>query len=120
MCNIYAIEIIPSQVAINSIAHYYTEFDNNERNYNELLEQLRDIIQQQSFMQEHDTTEWMQTRGIDYLANPKLFCNAPLTCLCAFLGELFTTYNVKELQEKLPPEILKCALTRLTQFKSSQ
>jgi hypothetical protein len=112
-------EIIPSQVAINSIALYYKEFDNNERNYNELLELLKVVILQQNFMQKHDTTEWMQTRGIDYLSNPKLFCHAPLTCLCAFLGELFTTYNVKELQEKLPPEILKCALVRLSQFKSS-
>jgi len=119
MCNIHAMEIIPSQASINSIALYRDEFDNKELNYNELLGRLKSVIQQQAFMKEHDTTEWMQMRGIDYLANPKLFCHAPLTHLCAFLGELFNSYELQELQDKLSPEILECALTRLGQFKSS-
>ena len=117
MCNIHAIEIIPSQIAINSIATYRSEFDNNELNYNDLLIELKSIILQQKFMQDHDTTEWMRKRGVDYLSNPKLFCNAPLTHLCAFLGELFNTYELEELQKKLSPEILECALTRLSRFK---
>ena len=117
MCNIHAMEIIPSQVSINSIATYSSEFDNSELDYNELLVALKGIIQKQKFMQDHDTTEWMRQRGADYLSNPKLFCNAPLTHLCAFLGELFNTYELAELEKKLSPEILECALTRLSRFK---
>jgi len=117
MCNIHALEIIPSQASINSIATYRTEFDNKLFNYNQLLESLRDTVREFEFMESHNTTEWMQKRGIDYFTNPKLFANAPLTCLCAFLGELFNQYELEELQARLPPEILKSALTRLEQFK---
>lgn len=117
MCNIHAMEIIPSQVAINSIAHYRDEFDNNDVDYPLLLANLKRAITEQAFMQNHDTSEWMQQRGVDYLSNPKLFCNAPLTHLCAFLGTLFNSYELDDLHDKLSPEILKCALTRLEQFK---
>ena len=117
MCNIHAIEIIPSQAAIDSIAIYRSEFDNDPFDYNALLVKLKNVIQELGFMQKYDNAEWMQKRGSDYLANPKLFCNAPLTYLCAFLGELFNSYELETLQEKLTPQILKCALTRLEQFK---
>jgi len=116
MCNIHAMEIIPSQASINSIATYRTEFDNESLNYNELLKNLRNTVHKLEFMNSHNTTEWMQKRGIDYFTNPKLFVNAPLTCLCAFLGELFNRYELEELQARLPPDILKSALTRLEQF----
>ncbi len=116
MCNIHAIEIIPSQKAIDSIAIYRTEFDNESFDYKELLSKLKNVIHELSFMKTHDNTEWMQQRGSDYLTNPKLFCNAPLTYLCAFLGELFNKYDLDELQEKLTPQILQCALTRLEDF----
>ena len=117
MCNIHAIEIIPSQAAIDSIAIYRSEFDNESFDYNALLVKLKNVIHELGFMQKYDNAEWMQKRGSDYLANPKLFCNAPLTYLCAFLGELFNSYELDSLQEKLTPQILKCALTRLDQFK---
>jgi len=117
MCDIHASNIIPSQVAINSIATYRTEFDNELLDYNKLLHKLQTVIHEQGFMKTHDNADWMLQRGNDYLANPKLFANAPLTYLCAFLGELFNSYKVEELQEKLTPQILKCALTRLEQFK---
>ncbi|MCP4321202.1 MAG: hypothetical protein GY951_11835 [Psychromonas sp.] len=116
MCNIHAVEIIPSQTAIDSIAFYQTEFDNESFDYNELLSKLKNVIHDLGFMKHHDNTEWMQKRGSDYLTNPKLFCNAPLTYICAFLGELFNKNELNELHEKLTPQILKCALTRLKQF----
>ncbi|WP_022941542.1 hypothetical protein [Psychromonas hadalis] len=116
MCNIHAIEIIPSQAAIDSIAIYRAEFDNESFDYQELLGKLKNVIHELGFMKKHDNAQWMQQRGGDYLTNPKLFCNAPLTHLCAFLGELFNKYELDELQEKLAPHILKCALTRLEQF----
>lgn len=118
MCNIHTINIIPNQITINSIATYRAEFDSESFDYNKLLYKLQSIIHEQGFMKTHDNAEWMLQRGNDYLSNPKLFCNAPLTYLCAFLGELFNSYEIEELQEKLAPQILKCALTRLAQFKS--
>jgi len=117
MCNIHAMEIIPNQQSINVIALYREEFDNKSLNYHGLLVELKEVIDELDFMKGHNTTEWMQTRGVDYLSNPKLFCNAPLTCLCAFLGELFNRYDLDALYEKLSPQILKCALTRLAEFK---
>lgn len=117
MCNIHAIEIIPSQMAIDSIAAYRTEFDGEVTDYTALLMKLKTIIHELGFMENQDTAQWMQQRGCDYLSNPKLFCNAPLTCICAFLGELFNNYEIQALQEKLTPKILECALTRLAQFK---
>lgn len=117
MCNIHAIEIIPSQSAINSIALYRSEFENESLDYNALLSKLKNVIHELGFMEKHDNTEWMQQRGNDYLTNPKLFCHAPLTYLCAFLGELFNNYELDELQAKLTPQILECALTRLEAFK---
>jgi hypothetical protein len=117
MCNIHAIEIVPSQEAIDSIAIYRKEFDKDTFDYNELLGKLKNVIHELGFMKKHDNATWMQQRGSDYLSNPKLFSNAPLTYLCAFLGELFNTYKIEELQDKLTPQILECALTRLEQFK---
>ncbi|WP_413700668.1 hypothetical protein ACLKMH_01975 [Psychromonas sp. KJ10-10] len=117
MCNIHAIEIIPNQATINSIAAYRSEFDDESIDYKALLMKLKRIINELGFMKNEDTEQWMQQRGGDYLANPKLFCNAPLTCICAFLGELFNHYEIDSLQQKLSPQILECALTRLEQFK---
>jgi hypothetical protein len=117
MCNIHALEIIPSQETIDSIAIYHIEFENESFDYNELLSKLKHVIHELNFMEKHDNAEWMQQRGSDYLTNPKLFAHVPLTYLCAFLGELFKTYELEELQEKLTPQILKCALTRLDHFK---
>ena len=67
-------------------------------------------------MNKHDNAKWMRNCGSDYLTNPKLFCHAPLTYICAFLGELFNSYELEQLEDKLTPQILKCALTRLDQF----
>jgi hypothetical protein len=117
MHNIHALEIIPSQAVINSIAAYRTKLDNQSIDYKELLTELKNIIHELGFMEKHDNAQWMQKRGCDSLSNPKLFYNAPLTYICAFLGELFNTYEINDLQKKLTPQILECALTRLGQFK---
>lgn len=117
MCNIHAIEIIPSQASIDLIAIYRAEFDKESLDYKELLGTLKNVIHELGFMEAHDNADWLQKRGTDYLSNPKLFCNAPLTYICAFLGELFNTYELEELEEKLTPQILECALTRLEKFK---
>lgn len=117
MCNIYAIEIIPSQMAINSIAAYRTEFNGKPIDYKALLMKLKTIIHELGFMENQDTAKWMLQYGGDYLSNPKLFCNAPLTCICAFLGALFNNYSIEVLQEKITPKALECALTRLEKFK---
>jgi hypothetical protein len=117
MCNIHEIEMIPNQVTINSIAAYRSKFDEEPVDYIELLVKLKGIIHELGFMEKHDNAKWMQQYGNDYLSNPKLFNNAPLTYICAILGELFNTYDINELQKKLTPQILESALTRLAQFK---
>ena len=117
MCDIHALNILPSQTAIDSIATYRSEFDKDSFDYTQLLNKLKKAFYELNFMCKHDNADWMRERGHDYLSNPKLFGHAPLTYLCAFLGEIFKTYDLPELLEKVTPQILKCALTRLEEFK---
>lgn len=117
MADIHALHSLPSQAAINSIAIYRFEFDRNPFNYTLLLKKLQKTFTELNFMNTQDNAIWMRERGGDYLSNPKLFCQAPLTYLCAFLGEIFKQYDLPELQEKLTPRILKSALTRLAEFR---
>ena len=117
MCDIHALHILPSQVAINSIALYRKEFDKEFFDYTLLLKQLKNSISEHCFMGKYDNAEWMRERGADYLINPSLFSHAPLTYLCIFLAEIFKKYELVELVSKLTPQILKSALTRLNEFK---
>ena len=116
MSDIHQLNDLPSQSAIDLIATYRTEFDNPTFDYPLLLSQLKRDITKLEFMYKRDNKIWMMRRGNDYLENPKLFIHAPLTYLCAFLGEVFKE-DIHELQQKLSPEILENALTRLYQFK---
>ncbi|WP_028863177.1 hypothetical protein [Psychromonas aquimarina] len=117
MSNIHALNILPSQEVIDSIANYHAEFDDISFDYTQLLIKLKNEIYKLNFMVKHDNADWMQRRGSDYLTNPKLFAHAPLTYICAFIGELFKKYSLEELLEKLTPQILKSVLARLNDFK---
>ena len=117
MSDVHALHTLPSQEAINSIATYRLEFEKESFDYKRLLSKLKKAIYELNFMCKHDNADWLRDRGADYLANPKLFYQAPLTYLCAFLGEIFKKYDLPELQDKLTPKILKCALTRLEEFR---
>lgn len=117
MSDIHALNILPSQAAIDSIATYCVEFDKEPLNYTQLLSRLKNTFYELRFMCKYDNANWMREKGHDYLNNPKLFSHAPLTYLCIFLGEIFKTYDLPELQEKMTPYILKCALTRLQEFR---
>lgn len=117
MNNVYALHILPTQQAINSIASYHLEFEKEPLDYRTLLGKLKKAIYELDFICKHDNADWLRNRGSDFLANPKLFSQAPLTYLCAFLSEIFKKYDLSELQEKLSPAILKCLLTRLEEFR---
>lgn len=117
MSDIHALNILPSQAAIDSIATYRLEFDKDPFNYTQLLRRLKKTFYELNFMYKYDNANWMREKGRDYLNNPKLFSHAPLTYLCIFLGEMFKTYDLQELQETMNPYILECALIRLQEFR---
>ena len=117
MSDVHQLSDLPSQSAIDLIATYRTEFDDPTFDYPLLLNRLKQDISKLEFMYQHDNKIWMMRRGKDYLENPKLFDHAPLTYLCAFLGEVFKEEDLNKLQKKLSPETLENALTRLYKFK---
>ncbi|MFT6985214.1 MAG: hypothetical protein ACJAT7_001022 [Psychromonas sp.] len=116
MSDIHALNILPSQAVIDSIATYRSEFDKETFNYTQLLSSLKKAVYELNFSCKYDNTNWMREKGQDYLNNPKLFSHAPLIYLCVILGDIFKTYDLPELQEQMSPYILECALTRLQFF----
>ncbi|ABM02068.1 hypothetical protein Ping_0200 [Psychromonas ingrahamii 37] len=117
MQNTHCLEHLPSQDAIDLIADYHHELKQKNLNYQHLLEKLKKDLCRLGFMLNVDNKIWMETRGNDYLRNPKLFNYAPLTCICAVLSEIFKEDDLAELAEKLPAITLKKALLRLNEFK---
>jgi len=117
MSNVHAISILPNQQSINSIAALSDEFYAKPFDLIVLLAHLKRAIKETEFMDSQDHSIWMATRGCDYIANPKLFAVAPLTYICAFLGELFNNFDIEEIQERIPPQVIEQALLRLNAFK---
>jgi len=117
MQNIHNLKHLPSQYAIDLIADYHNEFQQNNLNYQQLLGTLQKDLCRLGFMLNADNQIWMLTRGNDYLSNPRLFENAPLTYICTVLSEVFKENDLIELAEKLPASALKQALVRLNEFK---
>lgn len=117
MDNIHQLNLLPAQSSINLIASYSTEFECDNFNYHQLLEKMQVTILGNSFMKNIDNANWMNHRGGDYLNNPKLFSNAPLTYLCAFLSEIFKQSDIRHIEKNICPNILKAALIRLNEFK---
>ncbi|WP_019614272.1 hypothetical protein [Psychromonas ossibalaenae] len=114
---IHTLAILPQQQVIDSVALFSHEFNNRNFDYIRFLTQLKQAVVESQFMADHDNSMWMQRCGCDFFTNPKLFVNAPLTYLCAFLGELFNNYEVKEIQEKVDASVIEQALLRLNAFK---
>jgi len=117
MQNIHSLKHLPSQYAIDSIANYQVKLEQNNLNYQQLLGKLQKDLCRLGFMLNADNQIWMLTRGNDYLTNPRLFNNAPLTYICTVLSEVFKEDDLAELAEKLPASALKQALVRLNEFK---
>jgi hypothetical protein len=117
MPNIHSLKHLPSQYAIDLIADYHDQLKQQNLNYQHLLGKLKKDLCRLDFMLNTDNKIWMETRGNDYLRNPKLFNYAPLTCICTVLSEVFKEDDLTELAEKLPAITLKKALRRLNEFK---
>lgn len=117
MTNIHSLSILPKQASINSVASFSDEFSKKDFNYPTLLEKMGVVIAKNNFMKEQDNSNWVSTRGSDYLYNPKLFAYAPLTHVCAFLGEAFKAVDTDRVKKSCPANVLQHALTRLKDFK---
>ncbi len=96
MNNIHNLTILPKQQAINSVAALSQDFNSYSTDLSALLTKLKETILESKFMFGQNNSAWMSKRGRDFLANPKLFAYAPLTYICAFLGELFNNFEIKD------------------------
>ena len=117
MGNLHQLDILPEQSTINLLASYSLEFECESFNYRQLLEKLNTTILRNNFMDQEDNAAWMNHEGNDYLRNPKLFANAPLTYLCAFLSESFKHPELHDIERKISPTTLKALLKRLNDFR---
>lgn len=117
MSNLHQLDILPEQSTINLIASYSAEFERDAFNYQQLLEKVNNTIRCNNFMDQEDNAIWMAYEGNDYLRNPHLFANAPLTYLCAFLSESFKHREVQDIEKEISPYILQAILKRLNDFK---
>jgi len=117
MQNIHKISNLPNQKTINSIALLGNKFLSQQIEFPHLIIQLEALIQESKFMLEHDNSLWMLKRGRDFFNNPKLFAQAPLTYICAFLSELFKNQQEGKMQLETSQPALHQALIRLQDFK---
>ncbi len=117
MSNIHQLNNLPKQTTINLIASYQGDFEHDNFSYHQLLEKLQNTIICHHVMDQEDNAAWMNHSGNDYLANPKLFANAPLTYLCAFLSEVFKRNKLSQIEKKISPSVFEAILKRLDEFK---
>jgi len=117
MNDIHQLNSLPEKTTLDLLTSYGIAFEDKNCDYHQLLKKLQSTIMKGQFMDQQDNAAWMNHRGNDYLANPKLFSHAPLTYLCAFLSELFKKNSVKQIEKNVSPEVFKAVLKRLENFK---
>ena len=120
MSNIYNLSVLPDQYKINLIADFYDDFTEDCVDIEMLLANLKANMISSGLLSAENHQRWFFTRGMDYFYNPKLFAYAPLNCVCIFLSELFKLFNIDEISKNVPEMVIKCALSRLTDFKHAQ
>ncbi|WP_372882415.1 hypothetical protein [Psychromonas sp.] len=118
--NMYDVSILPDQYAINSVAGLYDSFEADGVDFELLLSELKSAIVGSGILLDQDYQRWFLTEGMDYFYNPKLFAYAPLNCVCIFLSELFKRFSLDEISKHVPEMVIKCALSRLSDFKHRQ
>jgi len=116
MPQIHTLKFLPSTQAIQSVADYSELFAAESLDFKALLVSLKKTIFSNDFMIAQDNFQWALTRGVDYFNNPKLFAQAPLVYVCAFVSEIFKNFEIEEIHRRLPASVLHQALLRLNGF----
>lgn len=116
MLHLHNTKYLPSIQAIQSVSAYREQLDNTNIDFKKLLISLKETVYKHNFMIEQDNFQWASTRGVDYFSNPKLFEQAPLSYVCAFISEVFKNFSIEEINKRLPKAVLQQALSRLAFF----
>jgi hypothetical protein len=116
MTNIHTLKFLPSTQVIQTISAFSEELEDDRFDFKETLISLKETVLKHGFMNNQDHSIWAVTRGVDYFDNPKLFAQAPLTYVCAFISEIFKRFEIEEIYKRLPKIVLKQALSRLAFF----
>ncbi|MCE2594087.1 hypothetical protein K6Y31_04590 [Motilimonas cestriensis] len=117
MNDIHKLEILPGAQALASVAAYQNTLSSDLTHYRAQLIELHNTMKSSGFSVPVDAAEWVRERGRDYLHNPKLFENAPLTYVCTLLSELFKNKSVDDICKTIAPATLNTLLARLNSFK---
>ncbi|RJG49432.1 hypothetical protein [Motilimonas pumila] len=117
MNDIHKLEIIPDNQALISVAAFHNKMSSDLHDYQLQLAKLRKTMQDSGFKVDVDAAAWVKDSGRDYLSNPKLLENAPLTYVCTLLCELFKHKTIEEVSVVVTPTTITKLLTRLNSFK---
>ena len=117
MNDIHKLEILPGAQALASVAAYQNTLSSDLAHYRVQLAELHQTMKSTGFNVPVDAAEWVRERGRDYLHNPKLFENAPLTYVCTLLSELFKNKSIDDISRTIAPATLNTLLARLNSFK---
>lgn len=116
MNNIHTLKFLPSTQVIQNVSAFSVPLANDNLDFEEILVSLKKIVFKHDFISKQDNSRWASLHGSDYLENPKLFAQAPLTYVWAFISEFFKRYEVEEISKRLPKAVLQKALSRLAVF----
>lgn len=117
MNDIHKLEILPGAKALASVAAYQNTLSSDLTHYRIQLAELHNTMKHTGFSVPVDAAKWVREHGRDYLHNPKLFENAPLTYVCTLLSELFKTQSLDTISRTIAPSTLNTLLARLHSFK---
>lgn len=116
MPHIHTIKFLPSAQAIQSVSGYSDKFKQKDMDFKALLTSLKKTVIKSRFISQQDNAHWATVHGVDYFNNPKLFAQAPLAYVCAFISEIFKNNEVEAISQHLPVSVLQLALQRLKFF----
>ena len=106
---LYEVDALPSQTELQQINHALSSFQINQASVSYLEDRFSHINRQACH-------EWIRREGSDYLHNPKLLSNAPLSALCGLIAYITKNYTFSDHQTKFHPELISSLSSRLKIF----
>ncbi|RJG50554.1 hypothetical protein [Motilimonas pumila] len=90
---LYQIDVLPCQNSLKDIYRTLETKPVETLPAPELAKKVSEMKHSLKHFNDHAVKSWFTTTGTDYLYNPKLLANAPLTELCALLAHLLNTLD---------------------------
>lgn len=111
---LYQVEALPCQATLKDIYQTIEAKPVENLAASELQRKVSEMQLSLSHFNPQAVKSWFTATGTDYVYNPKLLANAPLTELCALLAHLLN--SIDKLRNKLHPQFRVAFLNRLKFF----